>query len=90
MSEWTEALRARLADLRDAWRAIRRTSLQTATMIVSLAIGSTLTVLMFGVVDAMDRRGDARHARSRSGLSASASRFRVSAAPAARRWKSSG
>lgn len=53
MSEWTEALRARLADLRDAWRAIRRTPLQTATMIVSLAIGSTLTVLMFGVVNAM-------------------------------------
>jgi ABC-type antimicrobial peptide transport system permease subunit len=41
------------ADLRDAWRAIRRTPLQTVTMIVSLAIGSTLTVLMFGVVNAM-------------------------------------
>ena len=41
------------ADLRDAWRAIRRTPLQAATMIVSLAIGSTLTVLMFGVVNAM-------------------------------------
>ena len=41
------------ADLRDAWRAIRRTPLQAVTMIVSLAIGSTLTVLMFGVVNAM-------------------------------------
>ena len=41
------------ADLRDGWRAIRRTPLQAVTMIVSLAIGSTLTVLMFGVVNAM-------------------------------------
>jgi predicted permease len=41
------------ADLRDAWRAIRRTPLQTATIVSSLTIGSTLTVLMFGVVNAM-------------------------------------
>jgi putative ABC transport system permease protein len=41
------------ADVRDAWRAIRHTPLQTATIVVSLTIGSTLTVLMFGVVNAM-------------------------------------
>lgn len=41
------------ADIRDAWRAVRRTPLQAATIVMSLTIGSTLTVLMFGVVNAM-------------------------------------
>lgn len=40
-------------DIRDAVRALRRTPIQTATIIVCLTIGSTLTVLMFGVVNTM-------------------------------------
>jgi predicted permease len=40
------------ADLRDAWRALRRTPLQTAAIVACLTLGSVLAVLMFGVINA--------------------------------------
>jgi predicted permease len=40
-------------DARDAWRSLRRTPLQALTMVVCLTLGATLTVLTFGVVNAM-------------------------------------
>jgi hypothetical protein len=42
-----------LADGRDAGRALRKSPLQTATIVACLAVGSTLTVLVFGVINAM-------------------------------------
>jgi predicted permease len=41
------------ADVRDAGRAIRKAPLQTTTIVLCLALGSTLTVLVFGVINAM-------------------------------------
>ena len=40
-------------DLRDAWRAVRRTPLQAAVIVAILTAGTTLTVLMLGVVNGM-------------------------------------
>jgi predicted permease len=40
-------------DLRDGFRSLARTPLQTVTIVVCLAVGSALTVTMFGVVNAM-------------------------------------
>jgi len=40
-------------DLRDALRSLRKTPIQTATVIASLAIGSTLTVAMFSIINAI-------------------------------------
>ena len=40
-----------LSDLRDAFRALLRGPGQTPTVFLCLTIGSTLTVLMFGVVN---------------------------------------
>ncbi len=42
-----------LSDLRDACRALRRGPGQTLTVFLCLTLGSTLTVLMFGVVNAI-------------------------------------
>ena len=50
-SEWART--GWRADARDAWRAISRTPLQSMTIVVCLALGSTLTVVMFGVMNAL-------------------------------------
>ncbi len=41
------------ADVRDAWRSLRRTPLQTLTIVVCLTIGGTVTVLMYGVINTL-------------------------------------
>ena len=42
-----------LSDLRDALRALRHAPIQSLTIFFCLTLGSTLTVLMFGVVNAI-------------------------------------
>jgi predicted permease len=49
--EWARATWR--VDIRDAWRALLRTPVQSLTIFACLTIGSTLTVLMFGVVNTM-------------------------------------
>jgi putative ABC transport system permease protein len=39
------------ADLRDSWRSLRRTPLQTVIIAACLTIGSTLTLLMYSVIN---------------------------------------
>jgi putative ABC transport system permease protein len=40
-------------DIRDAFRSLRKTPIQSATIVGCLALGSALTVLMFGVINAL-------------------------------------
>ena len=56
-----------LSDLRDACRALRRAPGQTLTVFLCLTLGSTLTVLMFGVVNAI-LAGDVPGVRDRDTL----------------------
>jgi predicted permease len=55
------------ADLRDAVRALRRTPLQTASLFLCLLLGTTLTVVMFTVVNTLFA-GDLPGIRDRSTL----------------------